>query len=164
MTIVKVYDMVQLIMGDMADLTLEHFEGEDDYFNNVMYEEETDSWISSGHGRKNPMCRYCRKENLRWQRMGNRWLLYEKKKPHICPKCPLPLEVLKKLAENNKIEYLNKKHESLLKRSREKNGIEYLIKNGIKTSDLIFLFENMVKEDDVNAVKLIREELLKRLK
>jgi hypothetical protein len=151
-------------MGDMADLTLEHFEGEDDYFNNVMYFEEHDSYIGPGRYRKNPMCRYCGEQNLRWRKIENRWVLYEKKRPHICPKCPLPLDVLKKVAESNRMEYIAKKRENLLSRAHEKNGVEYLIKNGIKTPDLLYLLEVLAKEEDGDKTKLIREELLRRLK
>ena len=86
-------------MGEMADWTLSQIE-DDLYFANVMYLEEHDSFIGPGV-RKHPICRFCGKKNLRWQRLGERWLLYEKKGPHKCPKHPLPLDVLKKLAEEN---------------------------------------------------------------
>jgi hypothetical protein len=98
-------------MGEMADWTLEQWESDDHYFDNVMYLEESDSFIGPGYGRgaKRPTCKYCGKKNLRWHKLKELWLLYEGKGPHRCPKCPLPLGVLKALAEEGKLAYKLKK-------------------------------------------------------
>ena len=84
-------------MGDMADWTLE--QGWDDF----------DAGLPIPRTIKHPMCRHCGKKHLRWERVGERWVLFDKKAPHRCPKHPLPLDVLKKLAEDNIREQRKKK-------------------------------------------------------
>jgi len=94
-------------MGEMADYTLELAESEELYFENLMYEEETDTYIGHGH-RRSPTCKYCGKKNLTWgtlvipdQRgnLINRWFLHETTgEIHDCPKNPLSVSLLKKIA------------------------------------------------------------------
>ena len=101
-------------MGEMADWTLEQWESGEDaefYFANVMHLEETDSFIGPGRakGIKRPICKFCGKKNLRWHQLRGFWLLYDGKCPHKCPNQPLPLEVLKALAEEGKLAYKAKK-------------------------------------------------------
>lgn len=86
-------------MGEMADYELERLEGDIDlYFDNTMYDEEQDCYY--GPGRQNPICKFCGKSDLRWQKTIGRWILYEQNgKIHDCPKHPLPLSILKELAK-----------------------------------------------------------------
>ena len=142
-------------MGDMADMLIEQM--------------EEDALWSAGSPisgpRPKPICRYCGKKNLRWKQVGERWLLFENKQPHNCPKCPLSLETLKKLAESGKIEYLAKKRERNLHSSLTKKGIENLICHGIKTTELLDLFEDLIRRSvSGEKLALIREEILRRLK
>lgn len=160
----------------MADWTLEQIDWDDPYgYNN--HDPEDGLCGPPIRTRTNPICKYCGKKNLRWHRLGQRWLLYEKKGVHNCPKMPLPLDVLKKLAEDAKIEYRAKKREGNYKRALIKGGVKYLITRGIKTDELLDLLEDLTKEhgaevgdfwpkiiDHSEGLRLIREELLRRLK
>lgn len=87
-------------MGDMADWTLEQIE-DDDYFSNIMYIEESDSYCGPFVGHKTfPTCRYCKQPNLRWGKVNERWFLYETPgKLHDCPNRPLSVEDLKEIAK-----------------------------------------------------------------
>jgi hypothetical protein len=95
-------------MGDMADWTLESaFDAFPDY------ESEPDDWengvVFVRRWKNRPVCKYCGKKNLRWQKLGERWLLYDGKGPHRCPNQPLPLEILKALADEVKLAHKLKK-------------------------------------------------------
>jgi dCMP deaminase len=87
-------------MGDIADYYLEQAENSDLYFEDVMYIEETDSYI--GHGRNTtPLhCKFCNRGPLKWQSVGSKWIMHEMNgDPHNCPNHPLPLNVLKDLVK-----------------------------------------------------------------
>jgi len=90
-------------MGEMADYTLELAESEELYFDNVMYDEELDSYIGHGHKRP-PTCKFCGKKNLAWgniidDKNNTRWFLHEQDGSiHDCPKNPLSVSLLKKIA------------------------------------------------------------------
>lgn len=159
-------------MGEMADMELENILCMEDPFG---YEEQSYRGYTAT---RSPICKYCGKKNLQWGKVHGRWLLYEKKnKIHLCPKCPLPLEVLKKLAEDNKIEYRAKRRKGIFDRARSKGGVKYLITRGIKTTELLDLLEDLVKENGVDDggfwvhiidhtenIRLVREELSRRMK
>jgi len=59
---------------------------------------------------KHPICRHCSKKALRWRQIGERWVLFEKNgRLHKCLNHPVPLDVLKKLAEETIREQRKKK-------------------------------------------------------
>lgn len=86
----------------MADYTLEQMESDELYFANVMYFEETDSYI--GHGnRKIPTCRFCKKSPLVWKKILRKWVLHEQNGDyHDCPGHPLPMDILKEILKRKK--------------------------------------------------------------
>lgn len=88
-------------MGEYADWTLQQFESEDLYFDNVMYEEETDSYIGPSMGRRRELrCKFCGKSGLQWEKTLKRWIMCEADGSiHDCPKNPLSLKVLKEIAQ-----------------------------------------------------------------
>ena len=68
---------------------------------NLMYEEETDSFIPRTPKVK-PTCKYCEKFPLVWRKVLGKWYLHELDgKIHNCPNHSLPLEVLKELAKKS---------------------------------------------------------------
>ena len=85
-------------MGDMADMALDQlFDPQypyDDYdeepydgFSNVMWDDETESWV--GHGHKQTIkCRNCGETNLFWDHHpnGSWWLKNSKDAWHVCIK------------------------------------------------------------------------------
>lgn len=82
-------------MGDGADFLNEQIES--------LCEDWADAYPLEGEDilsyvPKKPTCKYCSKKNLRWKQVGETWVLFEETKVHNCPNCPLPLEILKKLA------------------------------------------------------------------
>ena len=144
-------------MGDMADMLIEQME-EAAYW-------EAGEPLSIQRPKSRPICKYCGKKNLRWVQVQGKWFLYEKKKPHNCPKCPMTLDQLKKLAEHNKLVYLAEKRERNFRATRTVKGTEQLLSSRIKTTELLDLFEDLVKEHSRGKqLALIRQELLRRLK
>lgn len=90
------------IMGDGADMLIEQMERDELYFANVMYLEETDSYLGHGH-KKSLYCKFCGKGPLQWKKTITRWIMCEKNGDlHDCPKNPLSLKVLKELALKKK--------------------------------------------------------------
>lgn len=90
-------------MGEMADLLLEQMWDEDGggctSYDDIVYEEETDSYYGPERHRRPPTCRYCSKKNLLWMKIKERWFLHEQDgNIHDCPKNPLSLTLLKELA------------------------------------------------------------------
>lgn len=79
-------------MGEMADYVLEGLSDIEydahgrpyDGFDNVMYEEETDSYIGSGHPRPQ-VCRYCGAAGLYWGEHETGWRLFRGSQLHSCP-------------------------------------------------------------------------------
>lgn len=98
-------------MGEMADFFLEEWEGDDLYWDSVMYEEETDSFIGSGRSKtsKPLVCKFCGKKDLYWDEVklpnkSRKWVMFEKIKgePHFCPNHRMPLELLKYFANRER--------------------------------------------------------------
>ena len=89
-------------MGDMADYTLECIE-DDLYFSNLMYEEETNTYLPPV-SRKTLRCKFCDQSPLLWNTVNGRWILVELNGDvHDCPNHPLPLEVLKSLTKKKRM-------------------------------------------------------------
>lgn len=78
------------IMGDMADYYLEQMCDHEEFWDNQMYEETTDSHLPP-RPRKIPSCRCCGKTPLVWKNIdGTKWRLFETDDSiHNCPKNPL---------------------------------------------------------------------------
>lgn len=76
-------------MGEWADMILDNIDWDTDYLEPEPFKVRAP---------KHPTCRFCGKKNLRWRQIGKKWVLFEKKAPHNCPKRPLSLETLKKVA------------------------------------------------------------------
>jgi dCMP deaminase len=91
--------MIYNTMGDMADWTLDQIEN-DLYYSNVMYEEETDSFIGPGRRKKLLKCSHCGKKPLSWKRIKNKWIIFELDgSVHLCNGYEPPLEILKEIAK-----------------------------------------------------------------
>lgn len=90
-------------MGEMADFLLDQYDDHDERagccgYDDVMYEEETDSYYGSGH-RKPLYCKFCKAGPLEWMRTSKRWIICEQDgSVHDCPKNPLSLQILKEIA------------------------------------------------------------------
>lgn len=151
------------VMGDDADYALSCIEDEL-YFANVMYLEEHDSYIGpSGGAVKKPICRFCGKKNLRWEQIGERWFLFEKKAPHNCPKKPLSLEVLKKIADDRILSQRIAKRERNLKRALSKGGIKYLANRLLSMREWTELLEDLVQQDAEPALRMfVKAQIQKR--
>lgn len=98
-------------MGEMADFFLEQCEDNEYYWDGLMYDEETDSYYGSGHGRlsKPLICKFCGKTDLYWNKIklpdkSCRWVMFEKIKgePHFCSNHKMPLELLKYFADRER--------------------------------------------------------------
>jgi len=90
-------------MGEIADwLTEQMLELEDRGFYDVYYNEFPDEEyepIIPRVPKKIPTCKFCGKSPLRWEKLGERWILYEMNGNfHDCPNHPLPIAILKELA------------------------------------------------------------------
>jgi len=89
-------------MGDMADFELDNVmdmeelrsdwrEGKmsyEDAYNEGIIDElgyEDDESVRN-HRQKNVTCNNCGKTRLRWKQVNGKWRLFEKNKPHRCPK------------------------------------------------------------------------------
>ena len=71
-------------MGEMADYTIESLESIDGYFENYMYEEETDTYYGPGF-KKEKECKYCGAKPFYWQQTNKGWRLVDSiGKIHIC--------------------------------------------------------------------------------
>ena len=94
-------------MGEMADMLMDQIMCDDLYYDNVMYEEESDSYIGSGHRQRKPLyCRFCGQGPLLWDRTSNRWIMCENDGSiHDCPNYKLPIDVLKEFALKKKKDY-----------------------------------------------------------
>lgn len=143
----------------MADLTLESALGDPFY----------SSHLTDFSHRTKPRCKYCGKKGLRWCKINEKWFLYEKKSPHRCTKMPMSLDLLKKLADDGKLKNVVKRRKYVKHVvTQRKNGLNKLISKGIKTSELLDLFEDLIKENLNNSpnqfIQKIREEILKRSK
>jgi hypothetical protein len=90
-------------MGDIVDMLTEQMEMDCElYFDNLMYEEEMDSYIP-WKPRSILKCRFCGRNPLNWKNIQGRWFLYEiDGNIHNCPNHPLPLHILKELVIKRK--------------------------------------------------------------
>jgi len=84
-------------MGDEADYYMDQMLMDDLYYSNVMYEEETNSYIP-WRVAKVVKCKFCNNGPLKWVKMFDKWVLYENGKLHECDKYKLDL---KKIEENH---------------------------------------------------------------
>lgn len=75
-------------MGDDADYVLSSLEMSDEYWGNVMYEEESDSFLGPGI-KRSKTCRCCGQPGLHWEMLSGKWRLFSSDGVHNCPQNPL---------------------------------------------------------------------------
>lgn len=87
-------------MGEIADWLLEQMDDVLDI--NGLYD---DCWPPEYYPHKKiPICRYCGKTPLRWRKINEKWVLHEMDgNYHDCPEHPLPLNVLKDIMAQKKM-------------------------------------------------------------
>ena len=132
-------------MGDDADYTLSCIEDEL-YFANVMYLEEHDSYLGPRGGViRSPMCNFCGMKNLRWEQISERWVLFDGKAPHNCPKKPMSLDMLKKIAGDRILKQRIAKRERNLNRALTKGGVKYLENRLLSMREWTELLEDLAR-------------------
>ena len=85
-------------MGEMADLLTEHMENMDDlYFDNLMYEEESDAYYPPRQ-RRRTVCKYCKSTPLKWRQILGKWVLFDMNGDlHTCSNYLPSIEILQEI-------------------------------------------------------------------
>lgn len=87
-------------MGEMADLLIEQMENmemDSLYFDNLMYEAESDAYYPP-RSRRQIICKYCKTTPLKWRRILGKWVLFDMNGDlHTCGNYLPPIEILQEI-------------------------------------------------------------------
>jgi hypothetical protein len=151
-------------MGDMADLTLEQIDWEDE-----------DCFHS--HERRELRCRSCNKDGLSWRKFKNRWVLFEPTgEVHICHGYEPPLDILKGIAKEtltqSKLNFKEKIKDKLIKHGSLGRMVNVLTDAELLSLYQYFIIENEAQKDPELSwgrqnygpqIKYLQDEILRRM-